>query len=114
MTTTTKHETLGEIAARQLVLTDALRSLIEEHGAGAAAISCSEVTPWGTYLIDVQVLDDEAAADSVFERMVFLELDGMPFDEALALRYCSLTGMEWDWVHSDVREAAAALAEVTA
>lgn len=115
MATTTKLETLGEIAARQSVVTDALRALLDEFGPATTAVSYSEVTPWGTYLRDVQVEDRDAIAESLFERMVSDYIDGRPFCIGTALRYCSLTGMEFDYVRADVIEAAAdVLDEVTA
>jgi hypothetical protein len=107
-------ETLGQVAELQPVVTAALRTMIAEHGYGALANVTRQVTAFGTYVIDVRPLTDEEAGELLFEEMVNREIDGYPFDESLALRYCDATGMEYDYVRSDVREAAAAVAEVNA
>ena len=112
--TTQQIQTLGKVAELQPVVTAALRALIAEHGYGALANVTRNVTAFGTYVVGVHVLTDEQCAELLFEEMVALEIDGMPFNESLALRYCDASGMEYDYIRSDVREAAAAVAEVNA
>jgi len=107
--TTQQIQTLGKVAELQPVVTAALRALIADHGYGALANVTRMVTPFGTYVVGLRVLTDEEAAELLFDDMVASELDGYPFSESTALRYAELAGMEYDFVRSDVREAAAAV-----
>jgi hypothetical protein len=99
-------ETLGEVAARQPVITTALRALLDEHGYGAAVRSTVQVTPFGTYLMDVRVIPNDEAAELLFGELVMAEVDGMPFSIEKATRYCALAGIDPYYLMSDVREAA--------
>ena len=51
----TKTETLGQIASRQAVITKPLAELIAQHGADAMATSYTKATPFGSYLIHVEI-----------------------------------------------------------
>jgi hypothetical protein len=54
--TTKKVETLGAIAARQMIVNESLQLLIDEHGEDKSAISHTKHYAFGSYLIFVEVI----------------------------------------------------------
>ena len=58
MSARTQTTTLGAVCARQSILPDSLRALLNEHGPAAACEATWDVYPFGTYLRDVRILPD--------------------------------------------------------
>jgi len=48
-------EALGDVAARQALLTDPMRAMLDEHGPDATVAVLSRHTPFGTYVLEVRV-----------------------------------------------------------
>ena len=48
--------TLEDVVRRQVVLTDDLRSLMDRYGPETQVVAARRYTPFGTYLLNVQVL----------------------------------------------------------
>lgn len=70
MSTHTETTTLGAVAARQSIITEPLRSLLDAYGADAVCEATRAVYPFGTYLLDVRMIpahvcwtDDSLCAD---------------------------------------------------
>lgn len=53
---TFERSTLEEVVRRQVVLTDDLRSLMDKYGPDTPVVAARRYTPFGTYLLNVQVL----------------------------------------------------------
>ena len=49
-------EYLGDVVARQPVLTDPLKALLAEHGPDASVKTETRHTPFGTFLLSVEVV----------------------------------------------------------
>jgi hypothetical protein len=70
MTTTTATTTLGAVAARQSIITNPMRELLDAYGPAAECEATWDVYPFGTYLRDVRMIpahvcwaDDTLCAD---------------------------------------------------
>lgn len=55
METVTHTETLQAVADRQAVLTDYMRDMLTEHGPDAVVVSHTRVTPFGNFLMGIEV-----------------------------------------------------------
>jgi hypothetical protein len=54
-------ETLGQVAAREIIQTNPIKALLEKHGPDQAVITWRKVTPFGTFLTGITVIEDGAA-----------------------------------------------------
>jgi hypothetical protein len=54
-------ETLGQVAAREIIQTDPIKALLEKYGPDQVVESVRKVTPFGTFLMGITVIEDGAA-----------------------------------------------------
>jgi len=53
-------ETLGELAAKQTIRTDPMRDLLEKYGPDQNVEVTRMVTPWGTFLAGIKIVEETA------------------------------------------------------